>query len=126
MTKIDIYSDLLRKILKCWYLDIEFLIDLIDEYDIDLDLEDIIQNYWYENLNVNTLIYYCFIDIKDKFLKENSKEIQKISWETLNDFEDYKIFTNCIDSHLRFTDDKINDLFEIWKSKLENNLIFKK
>lgn len=109
---------MLSQVLNCWYLDVDFLEELIEEFNIDLDIECIKNEFW--NINVNILIYKVFDEIKNNFLKENKYEIEAIIWESLDngfDFEDYEIFTNCIDSHLRFKNDEIEDLFQKWKNR---------
>lgn len=37
-------SSIVSQILECWFLDVEFLENLIEEFDIDLDIEDINKN----------------------------------------------------------------------------------
>ena len=122
MNRDDIASELARQLLNCWYLDLEYLISLIEEFNLDIDLEDIKNNYWYESLNnINQIIYSCYNDIKDKFLKTNSKEVQSITWKSINLFDDYNIFTNCIDSHLQFNNENINTLYKKRRYNLGND-----
>lgn len=107
---------LLNQLLNCWYLDIKFLDELIEKYNIDLDIQDIISNYWYSNikdLNINIFIYQAFEDIKNNFINDNKDEIELL-WININDVE-YEIYTNYFDSHLWFNDNEIDELFQKWK-----------
>lgn len=116
-------TSLLSQLLDCWYLDINFLIDLCNNNDIEIDLDDIKSNYW--EININIIIYDVIRQIAEKFIDDNREEITKILelWEywNLDDYMSsndlYEIFTNYIDSHLWFHDEKIQDLFE--KSKYQ-------
>lgn len=137
MNRDDITSELARKLLRCWYLDLEFLISLIEEFSLDIDVLDrltikdnlesintntIKNNYWYQSLNnINIIIYSCFSEIKDKFLKRYSKEIESIHWVSINNFNDFTIYTDSLDSHLLFHNDIINSLYEKWRYNLDNN-----
>jgi hypothetical protein len=104
-------------------LDVNFLTNLINENNIDIDLDDIRSNYW--ELNINVIIYEVIRQIAEQFIQENKDEILEILdlWEfwNLDDYmssnDIYEIFTNYIDSHLRFNDEKIQALFE--KSKYQ-------
>lgn len=111
---------LCSQLLGCWYLDVDFLEKLIEDFDIDLDIECIKKEFW--NININILIYQVYDEIKNNFLKENEEKIKTILWDSLeniSDFEDYEIFTNCIDSHLWFNNYDIQDLFETRRSKYD-------
>lgn len=111
-------NSIVSQILDCWYLDVEFLDNLVDEFDIDLDIESIKQEFW--KINLNLLVYKVYEQIKDNFLTDYRQEVEEItneSLENLSDFEDYEIYTNCIDSHLRFNNEKVDDLFQLWRSK---------
>lgn len=111
-------NSLLTQILQCWYLDLKFLIDLIETYELDLDVEDILFNYWYTNIkdfNINILIYESFEQIKNQFLEENKEEIENKLNLNIYDIE-YEIYTNYLDSHLWFTkNDELNQLFDEYK-----------
>lgn len=111
-------TSLLCQILDCGYLDINFLIDLCDNNEIDIDVEDIKSNYW--DININLIIYETIRQIAENFINDYKEEISKILelWEfwNLEDYmsyhEIYEIYTNYMDSHLWFKDDKIQNLFE--------------
>lgn len=47
-------TSLLCQILDCWFLDINFLIDLCDKNEIDIDIDDIKSNYW----DINIILWY--------------------------------------------------------------------
>lgn len=104
---------LLWQLLDCKYLDIDFLEWLIEKFDIELDIDSIKKEFWEAKLNI--LIYKVFLWIKDKFVDDNSEKIEKIIWSPIDDFQDYVIYTNFVDSHLYFNNIEIDELFQIWK-----------
>lgn len=114
-------SSIVSQILECWFLDVDFLEDLTREFDIDLDIENIKQEFW--KINLNLLVYKVYDEVKNKFLTEYKEEIENILWEKLeniSDFEDYEIFTNYLDSHLWFNNEEIENLFQLWRSEQSN------
>lgn len=111
-------NSIISQILECWYLDVEFLDNLIDEFDIDLDIDNIKQEFWIVNLNL--LVYKVYDEVKNRFLEEYKQEVEAITGESLEnvwDFEDYEIFTNYLDSHLWFNNEEIENLFQVWRSR---------
>lgn len=112
---------LLTQLLDCWYLDVDFLDDLICEFWVDIDIDDLKKRFWNGSIHINTLIYETYEKIKDKFLKENKDIIENISWCNIDEFEDYNIFTNCLDSSIRFNNDDIQTLFGIWRETISSN-----
>lgn len=106
------------QLLNCWYLDIQLLDELLEAYDLDLDIEEVSINYWKID-NVNILIYEAYNEIKNMCLEENEEQIKSL-WYSVEDFEewrDYEIFTNYIDSHLRFNDEKMEAIYENWRKR---------
>lgn len=111
----EIAVDFCSKVLECWYSDAEFAIDLYTINDIDLDYDELKSNFW--EVNINTVIYDWIYKTAEKFLDENQDEIKKIlnvwnldEYRSYNDL--YEIYTNYMDSHLRFKDERIQALFE--------------
>lgn len=104
-------TKLLCDILECWYLDINFLNDLLDTYNIELDIDEIRSNFW--KIDVNILIYETFEQIKNQFIEENQEKIEEL-WFDIYEL-DYQIYTNYMDSHLWFNDNQIDDLFQEWR-----------
>ena len=107
--------------LECGCLDLDYLTELCDKNNIDLDIECIKSEYW--STNINILIYEALRQIAERFISENQGEISNILW--ISDLEEYtaendlyEIFTNYMDSHLRFKNEKIQELFE--KSKYQD------
>jgi hypothetical protein len=50
------------------------------------------------------------------FLSENRENIEALGFD-IADFEewrDFEIYTNYLDSHLRFSDNRIDELFQEW------------
>lgn len=111
-------TSLLCDLLECGYLDINYLTDLLDNNKIEIDLQDLKSNYWV--LNFNWIVYDVINQIAERFIHDNQEEIEKILdlWEYwniydyMNSHEIYEVYTNYIDSHLWFKDDKIQDLFD--------------
>jgi hypothetical protein len=106
---------LLSQLLNCGDLDVNFLQRLIDEFDIWLDVDSIRQEFWHTHINL--LIYEAFREIKDRFVRDYKDSIEAITEKSIDDFEECNIFTNCIDSHLWFNDEKIESLYEDWKEE---------
>ncbi|MFA5917762.1 MAG: hypothetical protein WC850_06020 [Candidatus Gracilibacteria bacterium] len=103
------------QILECGILDVRFAIDLYNINDIDLDYDELKSNFG--EVNINTVIYDGIYKTAEKFIDENETVIKKIlnigdldEYRSYNDL--YEIFTNFIDSHLRFKDERIQNLFE--------------
>jgi len=97
-------------LLRCGWLDIRYLLNLMDEFDIDpFDvLEDLDGNGG--KFTVNDFIYYVLFHIAEKFLETVSEK----SCRQYSSIE-YEIYTNCMDSHLWFVDEKLNRRFDRWK-----------
>jgi hypothetical protein len=92
---MDTKNYILQQILKCWYSDVEFLVDLVNEYDVDL--------YEFEFNDFNSLVYAIYENIASNFL-DNVKIPAKS--------QEYTIFTNYLDSSLYFTNPKTQEKFE--------------
>ena len=113
---MDTKTLLLCDILSCWYLDIDFLVNLADKNEIEIDINYIVSNYW--ECNINLVIFDILYQIAEKFIEENKDKIIKILWlknhdeltEYIEQNDIYEIFTNYFDSHLRFKNDEIQDL----------------
>lgn len=110
-------TSLLCDLLECGYLDVNYIADLLDNNNINIDLQDLQANYWV--LNVNYIIFDIINKIAEKFIEKNQEEIEKILdlWDsTIYDYmsyhEIYEVYTNYIDSHLRFKDEKLQELFD--------------
>jgi hypothetical protein len=103
------------QLLNCWYLDVEFLDNLLDEYNIDIDIDDIKISYWEVN-DINIIIYEAYSQIKEMFLSENQEEIKSLGYN-IEDFEawkDFEIYTNYLDSHLWFNNPDIDNIYQNW------------
>lgn len=102
---------LLCDLLDCGYLDVNFLDNLLDTYNISLDIDDIRANFW--KIDINILIYSTFEVVKDMFINDNKEELETL-WIDINNI-DYQIYTNYIDSHLWFNEIEIDNLFQEWR-----------
>jgi len=111
-------TQILCQILNCWVLDLQYLMDLLKNNQIELDIFEIKDNY--QSLDINTLIYEAIRKIRDNFIQENAQEIWKIlnlrSYNELENFLSYndidEIYINFLDSHLSFKNYKIQEMFE--------------
>lgn len=95
-------------ITKSWYLDVGFLIEKIDEYDLDLSeiVENIEMNFWKEYItDINYLIYEALSQIAYKFIEENPELFKTES-------DEFEIFTNYMDSHIWFESETVQSEFE--------------
>lgn len=104
----DVLMDLSRNTLWAWYLDVKFLVELIDKYTLDVDVisENIEFNFWKEfKSNINYFIYEALNEIASKFIESN-KELFEIE----ND--EFEIYTNYFDSHIYFTSEIVQSEFE--------------
>lgn len=100
--------DLSRNTLWAWYLDVKFLVELIEKYELDVDdiSENIEFNFWKEfKADINYFIYEALTQIVSKFIEENSELFETESNE-------YEIYTNFFDSHIYFTSEIVQSEFE--------------
>lgn len=104
----SILSDITRNLLGAWYLDLKFLVELLDEHNIDFDdvIESIECNFWQDyKLDINTIIYEVLSTIAYKFISKNSSMFE-------NESDEFEIYTNYMDSHIYFTSQKAQNEFE--------------
>lgn len=100
--------DLSRNTLWAWYLDVKFLVELIEKYELDVDdiSENIEFNFWKGfKADINYFIYEALTQIASKFIEENSELFETESNE-------YEIYTNFLDSHIYFTSEIVQSEFE--------------
>lgn len=74
-------------------------------------------------MNVNIIIYDVIEKIAEKFIEKNEKKICRILGVTnLNRYraenEMYQVFTNYLDSHVWFYDEKIQKIYENSKYRI--------
>lgn len=84
------------------------MVDLLEEYQIDFDeiMDSIEFNYGKDyGLNINTIIYEVFYKIATDFIAEHQELFEDNS-------DEFEIFTNYMDSHLRFQSDVVQQQFE--------------
>ena len=104
----NILVDLSRNLLWAWYLDVEFLVNLIEEHKLDFDeiYENVEMNFWKEfDCNINYFIYESLSQIAYKFIDSNKELFEYES-------DEFEIYTNYIDSHIWFTSEKVQSEFE--------------
>ena len=107
----NILSDITRNLTGGWYLDLRFLVNLIDEYSLDFDdiMESLEGNYWEDvKFKFNTIIYETLTMVANKFLDVHKEIFEKYEKE-------FEIFTNFMDSHIYFTDEFIQSKYEAWE-----------
>ncbi len=106
---------LLSQLLECWYSDVTYTLELSNNNKIEIDTQEIKNNYW--DLNINLIIYDLIYKIAEEFIRDNQSQIEDIlNVKNLSEYRDnnelYEIFTNYIDSHLWFKNQDIQNLFE--------------
>jgi hypothetical protein len=104
----NILTDITRNLLGAWWLDIKFLVDTIQEHNLDFDdiYESVEMNFWKECLNdINYFIYEALTQIAYKFIESN-EELFK------NEDNEFEIYTNYMDSHIWFNSEKVQSEFE--------------
>lgn len=110
-----VLTDVTRNLLGAWYLDLKFLVDLLEEYNIEFDdvMESIECNFWKDvKLEINLIIYEVLSTIAYKFISENSE-----LFEIEND--EFEIYTNYIEEY--FNNDAYYDIW--WISKKNKILV---
>lgn len=103
-----ILNDISRNLLGAWYLDLRYLVDLLDENNIDFDdiIESIQFNCWEDvKLEINLIIYEVLTTIANEFISNNSKLFE-------DETDEFEIFTNYMDSHIYFKSDIVHNEFE--------------
>lgn len=108
----------LAGLLECWVLDLQFLLSLIDKIDennIYLDTQKVLQEYW--NYNLNSFIAEAFYILAEWFIKKYQHKISEMLniWDFdryREENELYETYTNLLDSHIWFHNEKIQNLFE--------------
>jgi len=104
----DILMDLSRNTLWAWYLDVKFLVELIEEHNLDVDdiTENIEFNFWAEfKTNINYFIYEALSQIANKFIESN---LELFEYES----DEFEIYSNYMDSHIWFSSDLVQSKFE--------------
>ena len=104
----NILGDITRNLLGAWYLDLKFLVELLDEHNIDFDdiMESIECNFWTDfKIDINTIIYEVLYTIASNFITENYELFTKYS-------DEFEIFVNYMDSHISFKDEEVHKKFE--------------
>lgn len=104
----DILIDLSRNTLWAWYLDVKFLVEVVEKYSLDIDTisENIEFNFWKEfKADINYFIYEALSQVAYKFIDSN-KEL----FDTESD--EFEIYTNYMDSHIWFTSEIVQSKFE--------------
>lgn len=104
----NILSDISRNLLGAWYLDLEFLAELLEEHDIDFDeiMDSVKANFWKDQAyDFNTIVYKIFYKIATDFIAENECLFK-------NNSSEFEIYTNYMDSRLRFESSEIQEKYE--------------
>lgn len=100
--------DLSRNTLWAWYLDVKYLVELIEEHNLDVDdiAENIEFNFWKEfKADINYFIYEALSQIANKFIESN---IELFEYESA----EFEIYTNYMDSHIYFISEIVQSEFE--------------
>ena len=104
----NILNGFLRALTGAWYLDIQFLANTVLEHELDIEdvIESVEMNFWKEfKCDFNYIVYETLSTIASKFIDENRELFDKYS-------DEYEIYTNYMDSHIRFVDETVQSKFE--------------
>lgn len=104
----NILVDLSRNLLWAWYLDVEFLVNLIEEQELDFDeiYENVEMNFWKEfDCNINYFIYEALSQVAYRFI-DSHKELFEL------ESDEFEIYTNYMDSHVWFVSEAVQAEFE--------------
>jgi len=105
----NILNGFVRSLTGAGYLDVKFLIEIIEAQNLDIEdiVESVEMNFWKEyRCDFNYIMYETLATIASNFINEN----QELFEDCKND--EYEIFTNYMDSHIRFVDEDIQRKFE--------------
>lgn len=89
---MDAKTLILTNVLNCGYMDIDFIIQLLDDFEVEIDDIE-----WKED--ANSVIHQIF----DTALNNAGFDFDL----------DYSIYTNYLDSHLYVEGEEINDISEL-------------
>ena len=104
----NILVDLSRNLMWAWYLDVEFLVNLIEEQELDFDkiYENAKMSSWKEfDRNINYFIYEALSQVAYRFI-DSHKELFEL------ESDEFEIYTNYMDSHIWFLSEVIQTEFE--------------
>lgn len=117
---LDVLRNLLYQFLRCWYIELDFLANLIYKYWIEINIDEIEWELW--RIDINTLIYWVFNQILTKFFDQYKLKIEEIleiddlySHMSENDLYELYIDHHC--SNINFYDTRLDNLFsnsEYW------------
>ena len=103
----NVLNAMVRNVLDAWYLDLEYLVNLIDKQNLSFDeiYENVEMNFWKECININYFIYEALSQVAYKFIEANQKLCNAKS-------DEFEIYTNYMDSHIWFTNEELQSKFE--------------
>ena len=99
-------TNMLSELLNCGYADIEYIAELEESFDVDVDLRELLSEYG--NLDANTVINVIF---------ETALQNADFDWNESDN--KVSIFTNCLDSHLSINNEEVYNFDEL-KEALSN------
>lgn len=108
----------LIEIFECWILDLQFffwLLQKLEDHDLYLDTQKVLQEYG--NFHLNVFISEVLYLLAEWFLKKYQHKISEMLniWDFdryREENELYETYTNLLDSHIWFHNEKIQNLFE--------------
>ena len=111
-------NTILSELLQCGYWDAEYIAELYDQFGSSELIENLVADWKLGYpLNANAVIS----QLKDRqakvFISENEGMIREITGvEELYDVE-YEVYANCLDSHVWFEDERVQNLFVDWNEE---------
>jgi len=104
----NFYKSAFADLTNCWFLDVEYLFNLIQKHDLDFSkiVDNVKMNFWEKFIcDINYLIYEALYFIACKFIDTNKNLFKDES-------DEFEIYTNFLDSHIYFKSSKVNKEFE--------------
>lgn len=103
-----ILTDILRNLTGGWYLDLRYLVKVLERHHLEFDdvMDSIDSCYWDEiKLEFNAIIYETLNMIALRFIDENKNLFKSHK-------DDFTIYCNYMDSHIFFEDEEVQGKFE--------------
>lgn len=106
---------MLCDLLKAGSSDLQYLLDLYEEHNIDVNdnLEEA-RELFEDRIDVNALIYVALSHVAQTFIQEQSEELfQRTGYSSLYP-PDYEIITDFMASDLYFVNPEVQEVYEDW------------
>ncbi len=108
----------LCELLHCKPQDLHYLDKLVDRYQIDFSIADVLQSHRHVVvININHIIHEAYRYIAESFLSANDDTIRQMTDIYHMSEIEYQVYTNYCDSRIWFSDSAVHALYQQWKPK---------